>query len=82
MVRRAEADLVILDEIGIALHFSLLPLDEVLRLLDERPPGVELVLTGRRMPEEVLARADLITEMREVRHYFHRGVAARRGIEF
>ncbi len=82
VVRRAEADLVILDEIGIALHFGLVPLEEVLRLLDERPPSVELVLTGRKMPEEVLARADLVTEMREVRHYHHRGIGARRGIEF
>ncbi len=75
-------DVVVLDEIGIALYFGLIPLPEVLALLDGRPVGTELVLTGRTIHEEVLARADLITEMRAVRHPFDRGVAARRGIEY
>ncbi len=82
IVRQGGYDLVILDEIGIALHFGMVSSAEVLRLLEERPPSVELVLTGRRIPEEVLARADLVTEMREIRHYYRRGVRARRGIEY
>jgi cob(I)alamin adenosyltransferase len=74
-------DIVVLDEINIALRFGLLAAEEVLALLDERPPNVEVVLTGRRAPPELIARADLVTEMREVKHYYQRQVAARRGIE-
>jgi cob(I)alamin adenosyltransferase len=74
--------IVVLDEICVALFFELLTLDEVLALLDERPAGVELVLTGRRAPEALLARADLVTEMREVKHPYSQGVQARQGIEY
>jgi cob(I)alamin adenosyltransferase len=75
-------DLVVLDEIGIALHYRLVSLDEVEALLDRRPPATELVLTGRKIPESLFARADLVTEMREVKHYYAAGVQAREGIEF
>jgi cob(I)alamin adenosyltransferase len=75
-------DLVVLDEINVALYFRLLTVQEVLELIDARPEGVELVLTGRRVPDEILARADYVTEMREVRHPYQRGVQARKGIEF
>ena len=79
---RAEHDLLILDEIGIALHYGLLDPAEVLALLADKPASLELVLTGRKMPPEILERADLVTEMREVRHYHGRGVGARKGIEY
>jgi cob(I)alamin adenosyltransferase len=79
---RAEHDLVILDEIGIALHYGLVGTAEVLDLLAAKPATVELVLTGRKMPPEILQRADLVTEMRQVKHYHERGVPARRGIEY
>ncbi len=75
-------DLVVLDEINVALWFELLPEETVLALLDDRPAGIEMVLTGRRAPQSILDRADLITEMREVRHYYSEGVVARKGIEF
>ncbi len=75
-------DLLILDEIGIALHYGLVDTAEVLALVRDKPAGLELVLTGRRMPDEILQAADLVTEMREVKHYHARGVPARRGIEF
>lgn len=75
-------DLVVLDEIGIALHYRLIALAEVEGLLDRRPSTVELVLTGRKIPTALFARADLVTEMREIKHYFADGVQARRGIEF
>ena len=77
-----EYDIVILDEINVALHFKLLAVQDVLSLLDAKPPQVELVLTGRRVPPEILARADYVTEMREVEHPYRRGVQARPGIEF
>lgn len=81
-MRSGEYAIVVLDEICVALHFELLTLDEVLAFLDERPAGVELVLTGRRAPEALLARADLVTEMREVKHPYNQGVQARKGIEY
>ncbi len=75
-------DLVILDEVNVAIFFGLLTEAEVLDLIDNRPLQVELVLTGRRAPQSIIDRADLVTEMREVRHPYTRGIAARQGIEF
>jgi cob(I)alamin adenosyltransferase len=73
--------IVILDEICTLLHFKIVGVAPVLDLMERKPAGVELVLTGRYAPAAVLERADLVTEMREVRHYFQRGVEARTGIE-
>jgi cob(I)alamin adenosyltransferase len=75
-------DVVILDEIDIAIDLGLLTVADTLRMLDERPRRVELVLTGRRAPREIVEHADLVTEMREVKHYYRRGVLARAGIEY
>jgi len=75
-------DLVILDEINLALTFNLLPTAEVFQVLRDRPPGVEMVLTGRQAPAELVEMADLVTEMRPVKHYYAAGVKARRGIEW
>ena len=74
-------DLVIGDEANVAASRGLIEEADLLALIDLRPPQVELVLTGRGAPAVVLARADLVTEMRAVRHYYDRGVAARVGIE-
>ncbi len=76
-----EFDLVVLDELCVAMKLGVVPEPDVLALLAARPAGVELVLTGRGAPEAVLAAADLVTEMREVRHYYRKGVEAREGIE-
>jgi len=76
-----EYDVVVLDEVCVSIYFGLITSDQLLAVLDARPDSVELVLTGRYCPEPVLERADLVTEMREVRHYYTRGVAARKGIE-
>lgn len=73
--------IVVLDEICLALHFKLLSRADVEAVLDERPSDVELVLTGRKAPLWLLRRADLVTEMRERKHYYAAGVAARKGIE-
>lgn len=81
-MRSGDYAIVVLDEVCVALHFGLLEVAEVLALLEERPEGVELVLTGRRAPEELIARADLVTEMREVKHPYRQGIPARRGIEY
>ena len=74
-------DLVIGDEANVAASRGLIGEADLLELIDQRPPQVELVLTGRGAPAAVLARADLVTEMRAVRHYYDQGVGARVGIE-
>jgi cob(I)alamin adenosyltransferase len=76
-----EHQIVVLDEILIALFFDLASLDEVLDLIATRPEGVELVLTGRRAPQAIIDVADLVTEMVEVKHPYQRGIPARQGIE-
>jgi len=77
-----EWDIVVLDEVLGALARDLLSLDHLLALIRDRPPSVELVLTGRDAPPEIIAAADLVTEMQEVKHPFRKGVKARKGIEF
>lgn len=77
-----QADIVVLDEINVALDYGLLDLAEVLALLDDKPPTVELVLTGRNAHPEIIQRADLVTEMRKIKHPYDQGVDGRQGIEF
>jgi len=74
-------DILILDEIMAALHGGLLTIEEILSLIDQKPATMELVLTGRAAPPELIARADLVTEMRPLKHYMDAGVPARIGIE-
>jgi len=81
-VMSGKYDIVILDEVNVAVELGVLKAEEVLPLIDDRPPGVELVLTGRYAPQEFCSRADIITEMRNVRHCFDSGVQMREGIEY
>lgn len=74
-------DMVILDEINIAVHNNLISVEELLDLLDKKPPEIELILTGRYADDKVIDRADLVTEMKEIKHYFRKGIKARVGIE-
>ena len=73
--------LVILDEINVAVEYGMVPLSELLALMKNKPAEVELVLTGRWARPEVLRRADLITEMKEIKHYYKKGIDSRIGIE-
>jgi cob(I)alamin adenosyltransferase len=82
LIESGEYDLVVLDELVTALFFELVPLDRVLALIALKPAAVELVITGRRAPDELIAAADLATEMRPLKHYYDAGVQARPGIEF
>lgn len=77
-----EYDLVIADEINVAMSWELLAPSEVIEVLEKRAPNTEVVLTGRGAPEEIKDYADLVTEMKLIKHPFDRGVGARRGIEF
>ncbi|HWJ04023.1 MAG TPA: cob(I)yrinic acid a,c-diamide adenosyltransferase [Verrucomicrobiae bacterium] len=81
-VKSGQYELIILDEINVALDYDLVPLAEVLELLKTKPAGLDLVLTGRYVPEGVLELADLISEVKEVRHHYNSGVQAREGMEF
>ncbi|MDI6617056.1 MAG: cob(I)yrinic acid a,c-diamide adenosyltransferase [Clostridiales bacterium] len=74
-------DLVVLDEINIALYYKLFTTDDVIEMLNNKAEGVEVVLTGRYAPPEIIERADLVTEMKEIKHYYTKGVEARVGIE-
>ncbi|AJE03265.1 cob(I)yrinic acid a,c-diamide adenosyltransferase [Geobacter pickeringii] len=74
-------DMVILDEINGSVSFGLLGVENVLEFMADKPSQVELILTGRNVDERVIAAADLVTEMREVKHYYRAGVPARVGIE-
>lgn len=77
-----EADIIILDEINIVLQTGMLPVDEVVGFLAEHKGCAEIICTGRGAPQELCAAADLVTDMREVKHYFHLGVSSRAGIDF
>ena len=76
-----EADVVVLDELNVVVGFGLLSVSDVMALVDAKPPHVELLITGRMAPPELIERADLVTEMREVKHPFSEGVLAREGID-
>jgi cob(I)alamin adenosyltransferase len=82
VILSGEHDLVILEEVNLSLAYGLVPWAEMLEVLRQRPPFVEVVLTGRGAPPELVDLADLVTEMRPVKHYFEAGVKARRGIEW
>ena len=74
--------LVILDELNVAVDLALISPDELISLLDARPPELHLVITGRNAPAALVARADLVTEMREIKHPFRQGILAQKGIDF
>lgn len=73
--------MVILDEANIAVHFGLLKVEDLVELIAIKPEGLELVITGRYARPEILEKADLVTEMKEIKHYYASGVQAREGIE-
>jgi len=78
-----EYDIVILDEVGVAVDMKLLPVEEVLELIKNKPEHVELIITGRQVHPKILEAADLVTQMKQVKHYFaSKGIEARYGIEF
>ncbi len=80
-IENGKYDIVILDEINVAIDYGLIPLSDLLHLLDTKPVGVELLLTGRNAKPEILERADLVTEMVDRKHYYKKGIPARNGIE-
>ncbi|HOJ95629.1 MAG TPA: cob(I)yrinic acid a,c-diamide adenosyltransferase [Methanospirillum sp.] len=75
-------DMVVLDEIILCVFYQLVTIEEIISMIRSRKPWVEVVLTGRKAPQELIDAADLVTEMKKIKHYFDRGVKARKGIEF
>jgi cob(I)alamin adenosyltransferase len=80
-IETSEYDIMILDEINMAIDYGLIPLSDLLKLIDSKPPTMELILTGRNAKPEILEKADLVTEMMDRKHYFNKGIPAREGIE-
>ncbi len=75
-------DLIIMDEINTCAGLKMVPEDVVLKLLNTKPKNTEIVMTGRNCPQSFIDRADLVTEMKLIKHYFYKGIPARQGIEF
>lgn len=82
VVKSGEYDIVILDEVNVALDLKLIKTEKVVELVKSKPRHVELVLTGRYAPKEIVEIADLVTEMKEIKHPFNKGQQARKGIEY
>jgi cob(I)alamin adenosyltransferase len=82
VIQSNQFDLVILDEINNALYYHLIKTQDVLDLIKNKPPQVELILTGRNAPQEIIKAAHLATEMKQIKHPFQKGIKARQGIEF
>lgn len=77
-----EYDMVVLDEINVALDFGLLELDDVMEVLQKKPEKVDVVLTGRNASPQIIEIADMVSEVKEIKHHYQKGVVNRKGIEF
>ncbi|MDC0208415.1 cob(I)yrinic acid a,c-diamide adenosyltransferase [Nitrosopumilus sp.] len=81
-IQSGKYDIVVLDEINYAVNLNLISLDDVLDVIKSKPENVDLVLTGNYAKEEVIEAADLVTEMKEIKHPFQKGIKAKEGIDF
>lgn len=82
MIMSNQYSLVILDELCIAIHYKLISIEDVISFIKQRPSNIEIVITGRYAHEKLFDLADLVTEMKEVKHYYNSGIEARKGIEY
>jgi len=81
ILEKGDYDLVVLDELTIGLFYKLFTIEDVLEMIKKKKENIELVITGRYAPDELILIADLVTEMKEIKHYYTKGVEARKGIE-
>lgn len=81
-IKNNRCDILILDEIMGALSNKLLSEQQIIDLIESKPRNMEIIMTGRNVPESVINKADLVTEMKEIKHYFNNGISARLGIEY
>ena len=82
IIKNTKYDMVILDELNVAIDYNLIAVDDVLKLLEEKPEKLEIVLTGRYAHPELVKIADVVTEMLEIKHPYQEGVTARKGVDF
>ncbi len=82
VMKSGKYDIVVMDELNIALYFKLFSVEEALAAINDRDKNTELIITGRYAPEEIINIADLVTKMKEIKHYYNEGIQAREGIEF
>lgn len=75
-------DIIILDEACVSIYFKILIEEQILEFINKKPKEVELVITGRYCPKSIIDKADLVTEMKEINHYYQKGVVSRKGIDF
>lgn len=81
-VQSGKYDLVILDEVNVAAAWKLIDVNEVVQMMKDKPKEVELVLTGRYADEKIMGQADLVTEMKEIKHPYRKGIPSRKGIDY
>ncbi len=81
-IKSGDYDIVVLDEINVAVDYGLIPEADLLKLLEEKPPGVDLILTGRGASPELVKRADMVSEVLMIKHHYNAGVEGRKGIEY
>lgn len=82
VIENCKCDMLIIDEIMGVLKNEFLSVEDVLNLIRKKPKNMELIMTGRNVPEEIVDKANLVTEMKEIKHYYKEGVTARKGVEF
>jgi len=82
IIRTGEYHLIILDEINVAVDYGLIKVEDVLELINLKPEGVTLVLTGRYAPEEIINRADMVSEVKDIKHHYQQGIPSQPGIEY
>lgn len=82
ILENCKCDMLIIDEVMGVLKNEFLSVEEVIELIDKKAKNVELIMTGRNVPKEIVDRANLVTEMKEIKHYYKEGVPARKGVEF
>ncbi len=82
IINKRLSDILVLDEINVAVSIGVISEEKVLDILKLVPSNMEVILTGRGATDKMIDKADLITEMKEIKHYYHKGIKARRGIEF
>ncbi|MEN6507836.1 MAG: cob(I)yrinic acid a,c-diamide adenosyltransferase [Smithella sp.] len=82
VIASGKYDMVILDEINVAVDFKLIPLQDVIDLIENKPPSLDLILTGRYAAKKIISLADTVSEVREIKHHYAAGIKDRAGIEY
>ncbi len=81
-IQSGQYDLIVLDEINVAMDFKLIEVKDVLELIKNKPVNIDIILTGRNAPKEIIEIADLVSEIKEIKHHYQAGVKSRKGIEY